>query len=407
MISRIALLGSSSGRNAGDAALMAGIMEAVDHECGTGMQYLVPTIRPEYIRAHYRSDARPLPTLPWNLALKMLGRPTWRAVVESDLTLLFDAILFDRALFNPLFNFMSSLYLILPRAKRRGKVMGCYDVGVGPVNTRAGRGMLKRLAELMDFITVRDEASRLILEEVGVENPHILVGADAALDVTAASEERVDAILAGLGLDPHRPFLAVNINAYVDTWAGTRGAPLGKRRFLETYAGALHDFLRRESVPVLFVCTQHMDIAITRELMGMVRVPEGQALFANREYDHYDVKGVLGRAALVCGMRLHCTIMAAGELTPVVALEYQPKLAHFFASLGMPGECLSFKDFSRERLGELMLEGWRRRDELRVKLEARVPVLKRRARAPAEIIAGLHRGEDLEVVFRRVAETLE
>ena len=46
MISRIALLGSSSGRNAGDAALMAGIMEAVDHECGTGMQYLVPTIRP-------------------------------------------------------------------------------------------------------------------------------------------------------------------------------------------------------------------------------------------------------------------------------------------------------------------------------------------------------------------------
>ncbi|MBD3337282.1 MAG: hypothetical protein GF355_17355, partial [Candidatus Eisenbacteria bacterium] len=189
MLKSITLLGSSSGRNAGDAALLSGIMEGVDRACGTRLLYEIPTINPGFIRRTYPHRVRPVGMLPWNLSIKMLGLPTYRSILRTDLTLIFDAILFDRALWNPLFNFLSTLHLLLPAARRRGGRMGFYNVGTGPVTTPAGRRMLRRLSETMDFITVRDQESLEILHEIGVRHPRMLLTADAALEIAGAGEE--------------------------------------------------------------------------------------------------------------------------------------------------------------------------------------------------------------------------
>jgi polysaccharide pyruvyl transferase WcaK-like protein len=202
------LLGSSSGRNAGDAALISGIMEATDAACGTPLRYEIPTIRPAYIRNHYPgSHTVPISMMPWALSVKMLGVPTYRSLMRTDITLIFDAILFDRALYNPLFNFMSTLYLLLPAARRRGRRLGCYNVGTGPVNTAAGRRILRELSEIMDFITVRDQDSYDILRDIGVRNPRLFIGADAALNVRAADPRIADAILGRVGLAPEQEIL--------------------------------------------------------------------------------------------------------------------------------------------------------------------------------------------------------
>ncbi|GAI06544.1 unnamed protein product, partial [marine sediment metagenome] len=59
----------------------------------------------------------------------MLGLPTFLSVARTDMTIIFDAILFDRALYNPLFNFLSTLYFLIPFAKRKGKKIVYYNVG--------------------------------------------------------------------------------------------------------------------------------------------------------------------------------------------------------------------------------------------------------------------------------------
>ena len=76
MLNSITLLGSSSGRNAGDAALMAGIMDSIDEACESRILYEIPTIKPSFIHDQYKNRTRPVATLPWNLSLKMLGLPT-------------------------------------------------------------------------------------------------------------------------------------------------------------------------------------------------------------------------------------------------------------------------------------------------------------------------------------------
>jgi len=99
-IHSVTLLGSSSGRNAGDAAIMSGVMDSVDAAVGSRLLYEIPTIKPEFVRNNYQNDVRPVSMLPWNFSVKMLGLPTYRSVMRTDLSLVFDAVLFDRSLYN-------------------------------------------------------------------------------------------------------------------------------------------------------------------------------------------------------------------------------------------------------------------------------------------------------------------
>jgi polysaccharide pyruvyl transferase WcaK-like protein len=400
VINSITLLGSSSGRNAGDAALIAGIIDSVDAAVGRKVIWEIPTIKPSYIRDNYRGITRPISMLPWAGSVKMLGIPTYRSIHRTDMSLIFDAILFDRALYNPLFNYLSTVSLLLPAAKRKGKLLGYFNVGVGPITTPAGSKMLQKLSDEMDFITVRDQDSYRILQEIGVKNPNILVTADAALNMAGSSEERVDEILGSIGFNRSEQILAINLSKYIDTWAGAGTTPMGKERFAKTYAAALDRALERIQAPVLFVCTQVHDVPLTKMVMELVTKAPKKGIITNERYNHYDIKGVLGAVSLLCGMRLHATILASASLTPVLGLPHQPKVIHYFRTIDLEDRIITFKDFTEESFGEFIVKGWEQRAKIRATLERKVPQNKQRALRAAELVAALDRGEAVDTAIR-------
>lgn len=393
-LSSITLLGSSSGRNAGDAALIAAIMDGVDEACGRELLYEIPTIRPDYIRDQYPNRTRPVGMMPWHGALRMLGLPTLSSLRRTDAAVVFDACLFDRSLYNPLFNFMSSLSLLLPRVKKLGKPVIGYNVGVGPVFTDPGKRMLKKIADDMDFITVRDTDSLELLQEVGVENPRIRLTADAAVNAPSWSAEQVKSVFADKGLELDEPKLAINVNRYLDTWADAGRESMGKEAFLKVYAEALEGVHSEIGVPIVFVSTQHHDVELSEELAGRLSPGIRTACIDNRVIGHAGTKGVLRHVDLLCGMRLHSLILASSEYTPVVGITYQPKVAFYFRELEQPDRTLSFDDFTPDALKEHMLAGWRDRDELSASLKDRIPVLQQRAAWSGHLLASLSRGRD-------------
>lgn len=402
MINSITLLGSSSGRNAGDAALIAGIMDAVDASCERRILYEIPTIKPSFIRNHYHNRTVPIGMLPWNCSVKMLGVPTYRSIMRTDLSLVFDAILFDRSLYNPLFNYLSTIALLLPRAKRAGKRMGFFNVSAGPVTTPAGRDMLRRVSKLMDFITVRDQNSYNLLRDIGVTEQPILITADAALTMRPAPDERIARILSGLGFVPGEEILGVNVSKYLDTWAGASRESMGKEKFLSTYSAALNRALKQLGVPVLFVSTQHHDVPLTLELMNRVDVPVKKAHISNIEHTHYEIMGVLGKVSLLFGMRLHATILASAGLTPVLALPHQPKVSHYFKTLGIEDYALTFDNYSEDNLERHLLRGWAERPKIRALLERNIPVSRTKALQAARLVAALSQGKDLSRVIAEI-----
>jgi len=398
----ITLLGSASGRNAGDAALMAGIMDTVDQAYGEKILYEIPTINPNFVRTHYHNNVKPISIMPWNASVKLLGIPTYNSVMRTDMSLVFDAVLFDRSLYNPLFNFLMPLSLLLPKAKKKGNKLGFFNVTAGPVYTDTGKRMLRDLSDQMDFITVRDQDSYDILKDIGVSNPNIAVTADAALNVVPCSDQRAREILDAVGMQgvEGSEILAININAYIDTWASAEGGSLGKERFLNTYAAALNKFLKDYPLPVLFVSTQHHDVAITRELMSRINSTKPKALLANRDYNQYEVKGVLKQVGLLFAMRLHAKILASASLTPTIGLAYLPKCVHYYNSLKMPEWIMEFNNFSEESIFELIKNGWEERGAIRNKLSQEIPALKQKAKIAAELTAYLLQGKNVDHFFK-------
>jgi polysaccharide pyruvyl transferase WcaK-like protein len=383
-VKTVCLLGSSSGRNAGDAALIGAIMHDMDQASQVPLRYEVPTTNPKYLKKYYTDhDVRPIPIMPWNASIRILGWTTYRAIQRADLIIIFDAVLFDRSLLNPLFNFMAPLYLMLPRARRKGVKMGMYDVGIGPVSSDLGKHMLRTLVDQMDFVTVRDEGSIDVLKEAGAYKDEVILAADAAVNAPFSSPEEVARQFKEHDIDYDREFIAININPYLASWADTKSAGLDKSTFLTAYAAALRDVWAKTKVPYLFVCTQHMDVDITTELQDRLEPEMTIGRFSNRYCGHQDIKGALGRASLTIGMRLHSIILAASMCVPVVGLAYQPKVKYFLESNGLDDYCLHFDDFSADSLSSIILRAWQNRDQTRSHLERRVPELQAAARIPA------------------------
>lgn len=395
MIESLTLLGSSSGRNAGDAALIAGIMDSVDAACGKRLLYEIPTIKPSFIRTSYHNRTQPVGMLPWNFSVKMLGVPTFRSIMRTDLSLVFDAILFDRSLYNPLFNFLSTLALMLPYAKRHGKRMGFFNVSAGPVTTAAGRRMLRDVSNAMDFITVRDQNSHDLLRDIGVSDRPILITADAALTMRSADDARVQQIFSELGLSPQEDILGINVSAYLDTWAGTGRESMGKEKFVSSYSAALNRIVRKIGAPVLFVSTQHHDVPLTQAIMDRLDAPVKKAHMTNIQYSPYDIRGVLSKLALLFGMRLHATILASAGLTPVIALPHQPKVSHYFKTIGIEDYVLTFDQYSESSLERIIERGWTDRAKIRTVLERTIPLSRDKALQAATLVAALAAGKDV------------
>ena len=392
MLKSLTLIGSSSGRNAGDAAILSGMMDAIDKASGTRLLYEIPTYRPEFVWHSYQNRVRPVSMLPWHATAGMLGYPTAMSLLRTDGTLIFDNMLFDRKLYNPLFNYMSTLYLALPYIKKKGKLLGCYNIGAGPVGTPRGREMLRVIAELMDFIAVRDQESLDLLRDVGVTNRNITITADAALRVEPAPAARINEILANLGLANEKEVLAVNVNTYINSWADDSARPLTRDEFTTTYAKALDEVAEKIQVPFMFLCTQHHDVGITQEVMRKMNSQIKKVLFTNEEHSHYEVKGVLGRVSLLFAMRLHANILCSSALTPIISLAFQKKVTSYYKLLGLLDYALSFKDFSKEGLVNHILKGWESRDRIRAVLENRIPFLQSESDKGAHLLALISKG---------------
>jgi polysaccharide pyruvyl transferase WcaK-like protein len=403
-INSITILGSSSGRNAGDAALLSGIMDCIDTACARRMLYEIPTYRPPYIWNNYENKVRPISMLPWHGTVGMLGVPTFNSVRRSKVTIIYDAMLFDRKLFNPLTNYMSTAWLYLKHLRAKGSLVGFFNVGAGPVTTPWGKKMLKELAELADFITVREIDSYNLLRDMGTDEDKMLITADNAIPVRPSSPQKTQEIFASLGMSPDKEILAININSYLNSWTGLGQPNLNADSFIATYAAALNRFLKEVSVPVLFVATQHSDVPVTERLMRAIEAPNGKALFSNVNYNHHDVKGVLERVSMLFGMRLHANILATSAMTPAVALVFQQKVKSYFDLLGLPKNLISFADFSEEALLNHLRYGWSNRAEIRQRLEKVIPVLTKETAKSAEIIAAIDRGDDIRATIRRLKD---
>ncbi len=239
-------------------------------------------------------------------------------------------------------------------AKLFGKRAVFYAQGIGPVTGDLGRNLMRRIANRVDLITVRDHQSYMLLHELGIKKPPIHITADPVLGLTpeAADTAAGQQVLCRAGIaqlntgnGERKPGgQAVVENPFVDVeeCPGMVDRPLvgialrewkGLTGYHRAVAAAA-DFLAERGCRVVFIPFHFPeDIAVGREVARLMGSP---AVVLKEQLDTPRMLGVLGRCDLVLGMRLHALIMAAVMGVPAVGLSYDPKVDSFMKQVGLP-----------------------------------------------------------------------
>ncbi|MGW5559855.1 polysaccharide pyruvyl transferase family protein [Micromonospora sp. NPDC003944] len=360
----IGVLGSYGGRNLGDEAILTGLLTDLRTQ-EPNARIIVFSRNPEHTRAaHPHVEA-----VPWEGVSR-----TDSALVLAQLDLLIlggGGILYDRE---------ARRYLRVVRvAQERGLPLITYAVGVGPLSEAVDTGMVRETLSSATQVTVRDQESRMVLEEAGLLNP-ITVTADPAF--LLQPEEFPAHLLAEEGVPVGQRLVGISVRE--PGRAAERLDVDGYHRLL----AQIGDFLvHRIDACVLFVPMERDDIRHAHGVLShMVAADRGRILHGT--YSPQQVLGLMRHFDLAVGMRLHFLIFAAMVGTPFLPLPYAGKVFDLAQRLGVP----ALRGVEREVEGPLLAEVDRLWDEREQRAEAtarRVAEVCDQARGTSEVTRGV------------------
>jgi len=329
----ITLLGNNSGRNLGDAAILSSIMEHLSTEL-KGVKFYVPSIAPNWITKHYakKYNVTPIDVMPWTLSLRLLGLPTLRCFAKSDVALICDGIIFGKKLFNPAFNYLITLFFLVPFAKLFKCKLVCYNCGIGPFPCKLSKWMAKYLINNCDLVTMREDDSRQLAKEIGV-NKEIHLTGDSAFINPVDSTEVGKGLLKQIGISTDTDeVVGVNVTKYLDTWLTKEEQLKSGSDLLTTIAnGILEAKKHRDFKPVIF-CTQPMDLATCQKLAELIQAP----IIDNTNYLSHQIQAAMRECKAFIGMRFHSLILASAVAAPIIGLIYAPKVRGYMRLLKCP-----------------------------------------------------------------------
>ena len=338
----IGVLGSYGGRNLGDEAILTGLLDDLRrHE--PHARIIVFSRNPAHTAlAHPEVEA-----VPWEGVSRVDSSPVLN---QLDLLILGGGgILYDKE---------ARRYLRVVRvAQERGLPLLTYAVGVGPLTDTLDSGMVRETLAQAVEVTVRDQESRMVLEEAGLVNP-ITVTADPAflLEPEEFPQQwlRDEGVPAGsrlVGLSVREPGRAAE-RLDVD----------GYHRLL----AQIGDFLvHRIDAYVLFVPMERDDIRHSHGVLShMTAADRGRILHG--DYRPAQILGLMRHFDLAVGMRLHFLIFAAMMGTPFLPLPYAGKVFDLAQRLGVP----ALRGVEREVEGPLLAEVDRLWDEREARADA-------------------------------------
>jgi polysaccharide pyruvyl transferase CsaB len=360
----IGVLGSYGGRNLGDEAILAGLLADL-REQEPNARIMVFSRNP----AHTALTHPDVEAVPWEGVSRADS-----ALVLADLDLLIlggGGILYDRE---------ARRYLRVVRvAQERGLPLMTYAVGVGPLSDEVDTGMVRETLGGAAEVTVRDQESRMVLEEAGLLNP-VTVTADPAFLLTP--EDFPIEFLREEGVPAGKRLVGVSVRE--PGRAAERLDVDGYHRLL----AQIGDFLvHRIDAYVLFVPMERDDIRHSHGVMShMTAAERGRVLHG--DYSPQQVLGLMKHLDLAVGMRLHFLIFAAMVGTPFLPLPYAGKVFDLAQRLGVP----ALKGVEREVEGPLLAEVDRLWDEREARAEAtaqRVAEVCEQARVTSRVIRGV------------------
>ncbi|MBO5452540.1 MAG: polysaccharide pyruvyl transferase CsaB [Clostridia bacterium] len=360
----IVLSGYYGHNNNGDEALLGAILEEISKK-RKGTRFTVLSKRPKLTSKQHgvKSVNR------FNIFKVYSAIKNCRLLLSGGGSLIQDA-----TSTKSLFYYTHVIKLALSKKKK----VFVYANGIGPVNKEYNQKIASKVLNEVDYITLRDDKSVEVLENIGVTQPEIEVTADPAVSVSPVNLERVIEIFEKEKIVPNEYF-AVSMRQWEDTdvtWQISRICDYVSHKY---------------GLTAVFIPMQNPDdMEISQKCISRME-KEGYVL--KGEYDYRDIMGICANSKFVLSMRLHALMYGANSGIPVIGLGYDPKVEAYLRYM-QHSFMTDINNLSYDSVVKMVDEIMENYEDISAKLKDRGAFMREKAKRNPEIACELLGGTD-------------
>ena len=321
MSKRIMIIGSFSGGNFGDNMILLSAISILKKSLGGETRFIIPTSNPDFVNCLLGSNT--VKAIDINikrtLSFRFLSFSLIRELRHLDAIVTTAGIFFDQKLWNPRFNFVSSLLPLLYLAKtRKIKIIGL-GTGASMHTSKLGEYFLKHTIKKHDIIIARDVFS---YEYKRSFNPNVILKYDIAHSVfkekAFISHEKKHCI-------------GINISSYLKgTYSGDKSV-ISIDAWTDNFAEFITELQKKHTVK--FFATTKKDYALNQVIVD--KLNENVANINLYDCNTNNLIEYFSDIKINIGSRLHFCVLSISLLIPTIALSYHTKVNEYMASLGM------------------------------------------------------------------------
>lgn len=253
-------------------------------------------------------------------------------------------------------------------AKVMRKPVFFYAQGIGPLNLKFSKFLVKTIGNRVEAITVRDEPSLELLKSLGITKPKMHVAADPVFGLKPRhGAGKGSDLLEACGIPTQGgPLVIVSVRP----WRAVPG-------YIQAVAQACDDLVKTHGAVVVYVPFYKVQDAPICQ--ACIELMQEHAYILDGDASPGEILSIMDEADFAIGMRYHALVFAVATATPFAALSYDPKVDGLLSIVGerpgLSGDSRDVNSFSGH-----VKDAWRRRDEMKARFSALAPKLAEAAR---------------------------
>lgn len=201
-----------------------------------------------------------------------------------------------------------------------------YAQGIGPVNKQINKKLMKWILNRVDLITVRDNSSKELLENLGVVKPSIYVNSDPVFLLKKKNINHITdsyPYMKELIHSDRCPLIGISVREYKSKGADSK----------KMFARVADYLIENYQAKIIFLPFKFdEDVHMSEEILSLMK---NEAAVLKIKFEPEELLSVLSRLSLVVGMRLHSIIFSSMANIPFIAFNYDPKVKYFVEDLGL------------------------------------------------------------------------
>ena len=253
-----------------------------------------------------------------------------------------------------------------------------YAQGIGPVNKQINKKLIKWILNKVNLITVRDNPSKELLENLGVVKPSIYVNSDPVFLLKKKNINNIidsHPFIQELINSDNRPLIGVSVREYKSNGSDSK----------RIFAQAADYLIENYQAKIIFLPLKFdEDVHISEEILSLMK---NKAEVLKIKLEPEELLSVLSRLSLVVGVRLHSIIFSSMANIPFIAFNYDPKVKYFVEDLGLSELLLEIdKDISLKNIQKRIEYIRENNDKIKDILLEKVNNLEKKALANNELV---------------------